>query len=68
MPLLNDGHRRTPWLGAFGEPPLEMLFRPEEQHRRSGESDVVPPVARRNEVVDDVVAYEGITLSHLDVE
>src|SRR5438093_3478505 len=34
---------------AASQPPLDVLFRPKEVHRASGEDDVVPPVRRRDE-------------------
>ncbi len=34
------------------EPPIHVLFRPEEVHRASGEDDVVPPVRGRDEAVE----------------
>jgi hypothetical protein len=52
---------------ARSKPPLDVLFRPEEVHRASGEDDVVPPVRSRNQameqqafVVDPLVAeFQG---------
>ena len=33
--------------------PLDMLFRPEDEHRASGVDDVVPPVSGRDTEVHD---------------
>src|SRR5262245_32864437 len=35
------------------EPAVDVLFRPEEVHRASGVDDVVPPVSRGDEAVED---------------
>src|SRR5439155_23893939 len=47
-------------------PVLEMLFIPEEQHRASGEADVVPPVMRRNGEVNDTFAAYQPAVAHLE--
>src|SRR6266446_1443377 len=41
---------------APGQPARDVLFRPEEIHRASGEADVAPPVRRRNEAVEEQLA------------
>src|SRR5204862_7259377 len=47
------GHadRRAGWPSA--EPAFDVLLRPEEVHRASGEDDVVPPVGCRNPAVEE---------------
>ncbi len=41
-------------------PTIHMLFRPEEEHRGSGEADIAPPLRRGNgEVHDAGAAVEG---------
>ena len=41
---------------ATGEPAGDVLFRPEEIHLASGEADVVPPVRRRDEAMEERVS------------
>jgi len=48
---LGDRDRRTG--RAPGEPSVDVVFRPEEQHRASGETDVLPPGHGRHENVED---------------
>ena len=50
LPKIKDRARLH--VTALG-PRLDVVFRPEEQYRASGEADVAPPVARRNREVDD---------------
>ena len=35
-------------------PPIDRLFRPEEEHRCSGKNEIVPPMRRRDREVRDV--------------
>src|SRR5207245_7899402 len=44
---------RAPCNLAVLAPRLDVLFRPEEQHRGSGKPDVTPPVPCRNHEVND---------------
>jgi hypothetical protein len=41
-------------------PPSDVLFGPEEQHRASGEADVVPPMVRGNGKVNDSLAVRQL--------
>jgi inner membrane transporter RhtA len=51
------------------EPAREVLLRPEEDHRASGERDVVPPAARRNDEVDEQVApFHQLAVANLELE
>ncbi len=57
------GARRAP-----GEPGDDVVFRPEEQHRPSGEPDVLPPRDRRDEDVEHEILIVGTAVPHLDLE
>ena len=53
---------------ASGEPPIDMAFRPEEQHRASRVADVVPPLRGRHEDVEHGAGVIGATVADADVE
>ena len=48
------------------EPAGDVLFRPEEVHRASGEDDVVPPVRRRDEDVEEERLVVQALVANLD--
>ena len=50
------------------EPALDVLFRPEEVHRPSGEDDVVPPARGRDEAVEDEALVVGTSVADLDLD
>ena len=51
------------------EPALEVLLRPEEDHRASGEADVVPPAACGNEnVAQEVGAPDELAVTYDELE
>src|SRR3954469_17184653 len=55
-PALLGREGRAPLKVSGLAPTIQMLFGPEEQHRASGEADVVPPVVRGDREVDDAFA------------
>src|SRR5579859_6954237 len=48
------------------QPPRNMLLRPEEVHRRSSENDVVPPLACRDQAVEQQACVIGAPASQLN--
>src|SRR5579862_1011716 len=60
---LDDGKGRTGLTAA--EPAHDVLFRPEEVHRRSGEDDVVPPSRRGHLDVEEERLVVGSAVSQL---
>jgi hypothetical protein len=59
------GHARRP----RAEPADDVGFRPEEVHRASGEDDVVPPVRRWDQAVEEQrTVAAGRAVAHLDGE
>src|SRR5438094_8898678 len=61
---LRDGDRGARL--ARAEPAGDVLFRPEEVHRRSGEDDVVPPVPRRDEDLEEERLVARVTVPDLE--
>src|SRR5438552_3459752 len=51
---------------AAGEPALDVLLRPEEVHRASGEDDVVPPVRGGHEAVEQEAFVVRLLAAHLN--
>ena len=54
-PEVLDAHDSTTGSVGREQPAVHVFFRPEETDGRSGESDVVEPVARGNEEVNDEI-------------
>jgi hypothetical protein len=51
------------------EPAREVLLRPEEDHRASGEGDVVPPAPRGDDEVDEQLgAADELAVADLELE
>ena len=61
-----DGDGRAPV--AIAEPALNVLLRPEEIHRASGEHDVVPPVRGGDQAVKEQALIGRALLAHVDRE
>ena len=62
-----DGRARLPTVGL--EPAVQMLLRPEEDHRASSEADVVPPPARRDEdVTEEVSSHDHNRIADRELE
>src|SRR5207248_2609954 len=59
----NRGARLPP-----SEPALDVLLRPEEIHRASGEDDVVPPARRGNQAVEEHIVAVLPAPSDLDLD
>lgn len=53
LPSLRQGKCPAAWPIPLAAPAVDVLFRPEQEHRASGEYDVFVPVARRYREVDD---------------
>ncbi len=49
-------------------PSANLLFRPEEEHVASREDDVVPPLGRRYETVEEPVGGLGTVESYVQVQ
>ena len=47
---------------------MDVSFRPEEHHRRSGKTDVAPPVVSRNGKVNDPRSVDQRSIGHRDDE
>ena len=62
---LRDGNR--PARRATGEPALDVILRPEEVHRASGEDDVVPPARGGDEAVEDEALVVGPHVANLEL-
>jgi Zinc-binding dehydrogenase len=59
-------HRnRCPGL-APSEPPFDVLLRPEEVHRASGEDDVVPPVRGGDQAMEQQAVVGGPAVAHFE--
>ena len=66
-PDLLERHDRAARHLPLAAPALHVLFRPEEQNRRSRVGDVLPEPPRRDEVVDDSVAlHTAVANRHRD--
>src|SRR5207237_6474830 len=51
---------------AASEPAGDVLLRPEEVHRASGEDDVVPPVRRGDEAMEEQRVVVGLLVADVD--
>jgi hypothetical protein len=49
---LVDAYERSHWVSVRRAPLANPFFRPEEEHVASGESDIVPPLCRRDKAVE----------------
>ncbi len=68
------GHREIPELDESENRPLgkptsftplcQCLFRPEEQHGRSGVQDVIPPLGRRHREMDDTCFRDRLPIAY----
>jgi len=56
LPALLGRERRAALDVAGLAPTINVLFCPEDEHRASGEADVVPPMVRRDSEVNDSLA------------
>src|SRR4026207_1784692 len=65
-PSLLRSERGSPGKLAGPAPPLDMLFRPEEEHGASGKGDVIPPMMGRDGEVDDPFAAPQRALPNLE--
>jgi len=66
MREIAEGLRRDRCTRCTGaEPSCDVLFRPEEIHRASGEDDVVPPVRGRDEAVEEELGVIDLAIGHL---
>src|SRR4030095_691834 len=63
---LGHGNRRA--RRPAGEPALDVLFRPEEVHRASGEDDVVPPLRGRHEAVEDEAVVVRLAAANAETD
>src|SRR2546423_5383266 len=64
-PTQGGGWRsRAAW--STGEPAIDVLFRPKETHRASGEDRVVPPAGRWDQAMKDGVGRPRTFLSDVD--
>jgi hypothetical protein len=66
VPELFEGNKRTPRNVMRRAPLIDSLFRPEEEHRRSGENEIVPPVRRRHREMRDVRFQDRLAILHFD--
>ena len=66
LPALLRGHGGTARQLPRSAPAVDVLFRPEDEHRRSGERDVVPPLGGRHAEVDDALASSQLTVSDIE--
>lgn len=58
---------RPAWFAA-SEPALDVLLRPEEVHRASGEDDVIPPVRGGDEAVEEKAFVIGPVVADFDAD
>ena len=53
---------------ATSEPAVDVGFRPEDEHGASGESNVVPPLARWDQDVEDRRLIDGSSTMYFEVD
>ena len=64
LPELLEIHEWTPRNVMRRAPPIDRLFRPEEEHGRSGKNQVVPPMSRRHREMRDVRFQDRLAILH----
>src|SRR5437764_14732306 len=65
-PRLFERQRAASRLAPFRAPAVDMLLTTEEQHRFSGEYDVLPPAPGRDGEMDDRAHRERFAILNLD--
>jgi len=64
LPELLEIDQRSPREFVSRAPKIDRFFRPEEEHRRSGENNVVPPMRGRNREVRDIRPEDRLIVFH----
>ena len=66
LPELVEINKRPARNIMGGAPEIDGLFRPEEEHGRSGENEIVPPMRRRLGEVREIRFQNRLTILHFE--
>jgi hypothetical protein len=66
LPELLEIHKRPPRNVMRRAPQIYRLFRPEEEHGRSGKNEVVPPMSCRHREMRDVRFQDRLAILHFE--